>query len=110
MKIHTTPDGSIQVVLHLPASAMSSSAPAEYFSQNNCELLGLTKRQYLELLRRPGAPPALRRGKLRMVARAAMLEFLERLRVEEEEVVEEDGPDTVLRELGWTGRGARRAG
>lgn len=90
-----------------------AAAPApDYYSQENCTLLGLTRRAFLELLRTPGAPAVRKLGKLRLVERAAMLRFLERLptvdRGPAAKPAEVDGVDRVLFELGCTPQ--RRAG
>lgn len=95
----------------VPRSALPAPPP-DYYSQRNCELLGLGKRQFLELLRRPGAPPVTRIGKTRLVARADMLDFLERIRHAAAEAAAEredlDGGDKVLLELGCAPRPNRR--
>lgn len=75
--------------------------PVEYFSQRNADLLGLTKRGFLELLRRPDAPRSIRLGKTRLVRRSDMIDFLERLTVARAaEPPPQDGADEVLAELG----------
>ncbi len=97
-------DDVMGAALVLVRAAQAPTYQVEYFSQRNCELLGLTKRAFLELLRRPDAPPVSAIGKLRMVRRATMLTFLETLAAKtmKRGVVEQqaDGADAVLREIG----------
>ena len=73
-------------------------------TQRNCEIvLGLSARQYLELLRRSDAPPVYEIGKARMVRRDEMSAYLTRFRaVTCAPAVEPDGADDVLREIGCT--------
>ena len=101
------PDDVMGAALVLVRAAHAAQAPsprAEYFTQRNCELLGLTKRDFLELLRRRDAPPVSAIGKLRMVRRDAMLAFLEKLAAKtlDRGLAERDadGADAVLREIG----------
>lgn len=100
----STPDDLMGAALVLVRAAQTPAQQVEYFSQRNCELLGLTKRAFLELLRRPDAPPVSAIGKLRMVRRDAMLAFLEKLAAKtiKRGVTEHgaDGADAVLREIG----------
>lgn len=74
-------------------------------SQETCErTLGLKRRTFLELLRRPDAPPSSSIGKGRLVRRDAMVAFIERLGAKVRERVGEghevDGADAVLAEIG----------
>lgn len=92
---------SVELRIVVPRSQLPVTAPPEYYSQLNCELLGINRRIYLELLRRPGAPAATRIGKLRLVHRDAMLEYMRRLADLAPKPVEElDGGDRVLMEIG----------
>lgn len=54
-------------------------AHPDYYTQDNCHLLGLSKRKFLELLRRDGAPHVSKIGKTRMVERSALMAYLARL-------------------------------
>lgn len=54
-------------------------AHPDYYTQDNCHLLGLSKRKFLELLRRDGAPHVSKLGKTRMVERSALMAYLARL-------------------------------
>lgn len=95
------PDDVMGAALVLVRAAQAPAQQVEYFSQRNCELLGLTKRAFLELLRRPDAPRSVRLGKSRLVRRVDMIEFLERLSLaRSEELPARDGADQVLSELG----------
>jgi hypothetical protein len=100
----STPDDVMGAALVLVRAAQAPSQQVEYFTQRNCDLLGLTKRAFLELLRRPDAPPVAAIGKVRMVRREAMLAFLEKLaaKTTKRGVAEHDadGADAVLREIG----------
>lgn len=97
----STPDDVMGAALVLVRAAQAPAQQVEYFSQRNCELLGLTKRAFLELLRRPDAPRSVRLGKSRLVRRVDMIEFLERLSLARSgELPARDGADQVLSELG----------
>lgn len=111
MKI--TSDG-IELKILVPHEQLQRAAPPEYYSQRNCDQLGVGHRTFLELLRRPGAPPVLKIGKLRCVKRDLMLAFLERIReqAEREEKIAEselDEADRVLLETGCAPK-RRKAG
>ena len=99
----TTTDSSVELRLVVPRSALPAP-PVEYFSQLNCQLLGLGRRQFLELLRRSGAPPVTRVGKTRLVRRDDMIDFLDRIRRGAEERAGKhedlDDADRVLMEMG----------
>lgn len=101
--VMSAPDDVMGAALVLVRAAQTPAQQVEYFSQRNCELLGLTKRAFLELLRRPDAPSSLRLGKSRLVRRDAMLAFLEKLAtktVTRGTGGDADGADAVLREIG----------
>lgn len=108
--------GDLELRVVVPRSAIEQPPRPEYFSQFNApELLGLPRRQFLELLRRGDAPPVTRVGKTRLVEREAMLAFLRRLEergvapaAEDDEQM--DGPGRVLAELGCIPTGRRRVG
>lgn len=101
----------VELRIVVPRDQLPSAPAPDFFSQRNCELLGIGVRTYLELLRRPGAPPATRVGKLRLVRREAMLDFIERLReLEPKPVAELDGADHVLLEMGCAPRKGRKTG
>lgn len=105
-----TSDG-IELRIVVPRDSLPSAPAVEYYSQVNCELLGLDKRRFLELLRRDGAPPTKKRGKLRLVRRDLMLAYMERLDdTAPEVVVERDGADEVLLEMGYAPTTRRKAG
>lgn len=80
----TTTDPGVELRLVVPRSALPAP-PVDYYSQITAHLLGLTPRRYLELLRRSGAPPVLRDGRLRLVKRDDMLDYLDRLRQQQEQ-------------------------
>lgn len=99
----------VELRIVVPRDQLPNAPAPDFYSQRNCELLGIGVRTYLELLRRPGAPPATKLGKLRLVRREIMLEFIERLReLEPKPVAELDGADNVLLELGCAPRKKRR--
>lgn len=107
--VMSTPDDVMGAALVLVRAAQTPTQQVEYFSQRNCELLGLTKRAFLELLRRPGAPRSVRLGKSRLVRRVDMIDFLERLSLAASaEPPARDGADQVLAELGCVVRRRRR--
>lgn len=97
-------DDTIELRFVVPRDQLMTAAPApDYYSQENCGLLGLTHRAFLELLRSPGAPPARKIGKLRLVERAAMLRFIERQPTAERRTKRDEelsGADRVLLEIG----------
>ena len=103
----------VEATVRLPRGALGAgeTAQVEYFSQHNCELIGLRKRAFLALLRRPGAPEALRIGKDRLVRRDVMLDYLQRIgsngsvRPPSPEL---DAADRVLLELDCTPLGRSR--
>lgn len=107
-EVSSKEDG-IEVRIVVPRDALPTAPRPDYYSQQNCELLGLTKRTFLELLRRPGAPRVTKVGKLRLVRREDILSFLERLAEQQKDTPDEgvDGPDQVLMELGCVPRGSR---
>lgn len=84
--------------------ASPTRSQSEYVTQKNCvDVLGLTPRRFLELLRREDAPPVLPMGKLRLVPRDAMLAYVARLGTKVRADTPEqnsDGADAVLREIG----------
>lgn len=95
-------------------AAVMSVSPAAFVTQKNClDCLGLPPRRFLELLRRQDAPPVQVVGKLRMVNRDSMLEYLGRLAASptrRDAGSEPDGADAVLREIGCSRtRGGRNA-
>lgn len=91
----------VELRIAVPREQLPSAPAVDFYSQENCHLLGLRARQFLELLRRSDAPPATKVGKLRLVRRDRMVDFLERLREREPKPVGElDGADRVLMELG----------
>ena len=113
--------GELELRVVVPRTALEQPPRPEYFSQHNApELLGLPRRQFLELLRRPDAPAVTRVGKTRLVEREAMLAFLRALRDREREQVarvdqggagdELDGPGRVLAEIGCVDTGRRQVG
>ncbi len=107
----SAPDDVLSAALVLVRAAQTPAQPIEYFSQRNCELLGITKRGFLELLRRPDAPRSIRLGKSRLVRRADMIDFLERVSLAgSAQTSARDGADQVLADLGCVvprrGRGA----
>lgn len=100
-RIMSASDDVMGAALVLVRAAQAPTQQVEYFSQRNCDLLGLTKRGFLELLRRPDAPRSVRLGKSRLVRRVDMIEFLERLSLaRSEQLPARDGADQVLSELG----------
>lgn len=87
--------------VHLIAREETPASRAEFISQHTAEaILGLTPRQFLDLLRRGDAPPVSAVGKLRLVRRDAMVAFLDRLGARAHVAHEVDGADAVLREIG----------
>lgn len=79
-------------------------------SQLNCEdAIGLPPRQFLELTRRPDAPPVLRVGKRRLVDARAFLAFLATVDATERAAsTPSEGAEGVLAEVGLRlVRGAR---
>lgn len=103
------PDDVMGAALVLVRAAQTPPAQVEYFSQRNCELLGLTKRAFLELLRRPDAPRSVRLGKSRLVRRVDMIDFLERLSLARSvQLPARDGADQVLADLGCVVQRGRR--
>lgn len=99
----------LELRIVVPPDAIPSAPRPEYFSQNNCGLLGLTKRAYLRLLRRADGPAVIVSGKLRLVKRDHMLAFLDRLAEERKPMPKAralDGADRLLLELGCTPRPA----
>lgn len=96
----SAPDDVMGAALVLVRAAQTPTQQVEYFSQRNCDLLGLTKRGFLELLRRPDAPRSVRLGKSRLVRRVDMIDFLERLSLARSAEPARDGADRVLAELG----------
>lgn len=113
----TDRDDGVELRIVVPREALAAAEPAraEYFSQHNAEqLLGVPRRTFLELLRRPDAPRVIRHGKLRLVEREAMLAFLrvlrERAPASAANAEQLDGPDGVLAEIGCTPQRRRRVG
>lgn len=95
----------IEVRVVLSPEVVSSRPCADYVTQENCrDMLGLTPRRFLELLRRDGAPPVTAVGKLRMVRREDILAFIARLgakvRGGHYHERQPDGAEAVLREIG----------
>lgn len=107
------PEG-VELRIVVPRESLPVAPAPEYYSQRNCDLLGIGHRTYLELLRRPGAPAVTKIGKLRLVKREEMLAFMERLRELERarEIPESelDGADRVLMEMGCAPTKKRKAG
>lgn len=69
----------LTTVLEIPWEALTITAPPpDMISQRNVEAVtGIPARVYLEAIRSPGFPlPVARLGKLRLVERAAFLEYL----------------------------------
>lgn len=69
----------LTTVLEIPWEALTITAPPpDMISQRNVEAMtGIPARVYLEAIRSPGFPlPVARLGKLRLVERAAFLEYL----------------------------------
>lgn len=98
-------DDVVELRIAVPRSALPNRgvAPPEYFSQHNCEsLLGLKPRAFLELLRRADAPASKRVGKSRLVARDAMMAFIDSLDAQSKARAEEslDEGDRYLSEIG----------
>jgi hypothetical protein len=94
-------DAIERLVGHLVPSQATEVPVTEYVTQKNCmQVVGLTARRFLELLRRDDAPPVIAVGKVRMVRRDQLLAFLDRLRRVTEPVVEADGAAEVLAEIG----------
>lgn len=106
----TAPDDVVGAALVLVRAAQAPPSHVEYFSQRNCEqLLGLTKRAFLEILRRSDAPRTVRLGKSRLVRRVDMIEFLERLSLARStRLPARDGADEVLADLGCVVPRSRR--
>lgn len=102
----------VELRIVVPRTHLPMTAPPDFYSQVNCGLLGLPKRTYLELLRRPDAPPVTRVGKLRLVARDDMIAYIQRLReVAPKAVAELDDAERLLLEMGCAPRvRARKAG
>lgn len=101
----TRSSDDIEIRLLLPRDALSSANRPEYFSQRNCESLGLSRREFLDLLRRADAPPVTHLGKRRLVRSDLLLAYLDRVAVRADTVATTgalDGPDRVLRDLGCT--------
>ncbi|WP_053230818.1 hypothetical protein [Sandaracinus amylolyticus] len=97
--VMSAPDG-LELRVVLPTGALPAARP-DYYSQRNCHLLGITGRQFLELLRRPDAPPVAPIGKLRLVRREALLAFIDRMARHRDGIERSvDGADEVLREIG----------
>lgn len=97
----------VELRIVIPREAIPAASRPEYFSQDNCELLGLKKRAFLRLLREPDAPPVVEVGKRRLVKREHMFRFLDRLSVARSsspssspKPADLDGPDQILAELG----------
>lgn len=111
-----TDAGEIELRLVVPRSALGGGAEprAEFISQHNSEaILGIPRRQFLELLRRDDAPPVAELGKLRLVEREPMLAFLRTLRKRSAPAPADedlDGADRVLREIGAVPEPKRRVG
>ncbi len=85
--------------------------PVEFVSQLTCTtVLGLSKRRFLELLRRDDAPTVTRTGKMRLVRVDEMRTFLQRLgaKLDERQADETDGAGELLRELGYAPVRGRR--
>lgn len=96
-----TRDDTVELRIVVPRDQLPTAPAPDYYSQRNCDLLGLGHRTFLELLRRPGAPTVTRVGKLRLVKRAEMLAYMERLReLAPRAAGAVDGADRVLLELG----------
>jgi hypothetical protein len=94
-------DALERIVGHLVPRQATEVPVTEYVTQKNCmQVVGLTARRFLELLRRDDAPPVIAVGKVRMVRRDHLLTFLDRLRRVTEPVVEADGAAAVLAEIG----------
>lgn len=107
----TTPkEGGLELRLVVPREILAGNMRVEYVSQQNVAVVGLGRRQFLELLRRPDAPRVIKVGKLRLVRREDMLAFLDRVGQSEgaASVEEMDGADKVLEELGCSVRPRRR--
>lgn len=94
-------DGALELRLVVPHELLAGSPRVEMISQLNAAVVGLGKRQFLELLRREDAPRVLKVGKLRLVRRDDLLAFLERIgAANDTHSTGFDDADKVLAELG----------
>lgn len=114
-KTEITPASREPIVLSVPIPrelVTMVAAPPELVSQRNVlATVGIPPRAYLELLRRPDAPPVTRLGKLRLVEREVLVTWLRaqaRRASTRAPSVEADGADAVLAELGLERVGGRR--
>jgi hypothetical protein len=99
----------IEIRLVVPRELGVGVLGARLISQKTCAVFGLDERRYLELLRRPDAPPARKLGKLRLIDSETFSAFLRRI-TEESNASKEglDDPDKLLTELGFSPRPDRR--
>jgi hypothetical protein len=77
------------------------AAPPDMVTQANVEAVaGMTRGVFLDLIKRPDAPPVTRLGKLRMIERVAFLKWLRSLANAPHRNDEANDVDAVLAELG----------
>jgi hypothetical protein len=95
-------ESSIAVTVHIPRELVTVvAAPPEWVTQRNVEAVaGMTRGVFLDLIRRPDAPPVTRLGKLRMVERVVFCEWLRALATAPQRNDEATDVDAVLAELG----------
>jgi hypothetical protein len=102
-KIEPVNTGAVTIPLAIPRELLTMvEAPPDTVTQHNVmAVTGITKRTFLELLRRPDAPPVTKIGKLRMVERVVFVGWI-RARAGQPERAPSlgDGVDAVLAELG----------
>ncbi len=100
-RMTSSKDGALELRLVVPHELLAGSPRVEMISQLNAAVVGLGKRQFLELLRRQDAPLTLKVGKLRLVRRDDLLAFLERIGAANDTHSKGfDDADKVLAELG----------
>lgn len=100
---HRTADG-VELRVVVPPDALASTVRAEFVTQNNChDVLGMSDRQFLDLLRRADAPPVVKVGKLRLVRRDDVVAYVARFHARAPDAVqpEPDGAEAVLREIAY---------
>jgi hypothetical protein len=103
---------TVEVVVHVPRAALAPATEGPVMvSQRTCERFGLSRRDYLEALRRPDCPVRVSRlGKLRLVDAVELRAWLVSLNAGPSTAAEPvDDADAVLRSLGLRAiQGGRR--
>lgn len=106
----STKNETVRLEIEVPRSALVTvAAPAEYVSQLNVEReFGIDSRRYLDIINEPGSPlEVIRVGKLRLVHRAALADYLRTRERTSTRRPAPDGLDDLREELGLVAGGAK---